>query len=383
MAKEKFDRTKPHLNIGTIGHVDHGKTTLTAAITKVLSLANPKVAFRSFDSIDKAPEEKERGITIAIAHVEYETDKRHYAHVDCPGHADYIKNMIDREVERMKIPFLESPFLVMAKPYADLLLRARDVARVFKPYGFRLWHSFHYADDYTEPVVAYFSGARSWVYTKKNMNWGRRSWYLRSILATRIAAQNSDMMRDFFANRFFRRKARSVPRGVDTAYFHPNTAPSLRLREKYGITPGQIVVGCVAHMVRVKGHPTLLEAIAQVSDVQLLLAGKPLDREYTAILERMIQDLGIQDRVKFLGEVSNIPAFLAEVNISVLPTWAKWRMEGCPVALLEAMACGKTCIATDIPGSRDLLEDEKSGRIDPLPQKISLFLSTSSIMMLN
>jgi len=94
MAKEKFDRTKPHLNIGTIGHVDHGKTTLTAAITKVLSLYNPKVSFRSFDSIDKAPEEKERGITIAIAHVEYETDKRHYAHVDCPGHADYIKNMI-------------------------------------------------------------------------------------------------------------------------------------------------------------------------------------------------------------------------------------------------------------------------------------------------
>jgi len=94
MAKEKFDRTKPHLNVGTIGHVDHGKTTLTAAITKVLSLANPKVAFRSFDSIDKAPEEKERGITIAIAHVEYETEKRHYAHVDCPGHADYVKNMI-------------------------------------------------------------------------------------------------------------------------------------------------------------------------------------------------------------------------------------------------------------------------------------------------
>jgi elongation factor Tu len=94
MAKEKFDRTKPHLNIGTIGHVDHGKTTLTAAITKVLSQANPKVSFRSFDSIDKAPEEKERGITIAIAHVEYETDNRHYAHVDCPGHADYIKNMI-------------------------------------------------------------------------------------------------------------------------------------------------------------------------------------------------------------------------------------------------------------------------------------------------
>src|ERR1700716_1477779 len=94
MAKEKFDRSKPHINIGTIGHIDHGKTTLTAAITKTLSKHNPKNKFRSFDSIDNAPEEKARGITIAVAHVEYETANRHYAHVDCPGHADYIKNMI-------------------------------------------------------------------------------------------------------------------------------------------------------------------------------------------------------------------------------------------------------------------------------------------------
>ena len=94
MAKEKFDRSKPHCNVGTIGHIDHGKTTLTAAITKTLAKHNPKNTFRSFDSIDNAPEEKARGITIAAAHVEYETANRHYAHVDCPGHADYIKNMI-------------------------------------------------------------------------------------------------------------------------------------------------------------------------------------------------------------------------------------------------------------------------------------------------
>jgi elongation factor Tu len=94
MAKEKFDRSKPHVNVGTIGHVDHGKTTLTAAITRVLAKNNPKIQFRSFDSIDNAPEEKARGITIATAHVEYETKNRHYAHVDCPGHADYVKNMI-------------------------------------------------------------------------------------------------------------------------------------------------------------------------------------------------------------------------------------------------------------------------------------------------
>ena len=94
MAKAKFERTKPHVNVGTIGHVDHGKTTLTSAITKHLASKNSSIEFRSFDSIDNAPEEKERGITIAVAHVEYETDKRHYAHVDCPGHADYIKNMV-------------------------------------------------------------------------------------------------------------------------------------------------------------------------------------------------------------------------------------------------------------------------------------------------
>jgi elongation factor Tu len=94
MAKKRFERTKPHLNIGTMGHIDHGKTTLTAAITKVLHERNPEVPYTPFDQIDKAPEEKQRGITISIAHVEYETDHRHYAHVDMPGHADYIKNMI-------------------------------------------------------------------------------------------------------------------------------------------------------------------------------------------------------------------------------------------------------------------------------------------------
>src|SRR5256712_10081030 len=109
MAKKKFERTKPHVNIGTIGHIDHGKTTLTAAITKVLA-EKGEADFRPFDSIDNAPEERARGITIAIAHVEYETDKRHYAHVDCPGHADYIKNMITGAAQ------MDGAILVVAAP---------------------------------------------------------------------------------------------------------------------------------------------------------------------------------------------------------------------------------------------------------------------------
>ncbi|KAA0239726.1 MAG: elongation factor Tu [Dehalococcoidia bacterium] len=109
MAKAKFERTKPHVNVGTIGHVDHGKTTLTAAITKVLALKG-EAEYRAFDSIDNAPEERARGITIAIAHVEYETDARHYAHVDCPGHADYIKNMITGAAQ------MDGAILVVAAP---------------------------------------------------------------------------------------------------------------------------------------------------------------------------------------------------------------------------------------------------------------------------
>ncbi|MCB0238308.1 MAG: GTP-binding protein, partial [Anaerolineae bacterium] len=109
MAKKTFVRNKPHVNVGTIGHIDHGKTTLTAAITRTLSLKGG-ASFRAFDSIDNAPEEKARGITIAIAHVEYETENRHYAHVDCPGHADYIKNMITGAAQ------MDGAILVVAAP---------------------------------------------------------------------------------------------------------------------------------------------------------------------------------------------------------------------------------------------------------------------------
>jgi glycosyltransferase involved in cell wall biosynthesis len=272
---------------------------------------------------------------------------------------------LDLEVGRTGIPLIEAPFTVSAKPYSGLIHRARNAAQVFRGYGFQLWHSFHYSDDYTEPVIAHFSGARAWVYTKKNMNWGRRSWYIRTLLANRVAVQNSDMMRDFFSGPFFRGKARPVARGVDTELFHPDVLPKLRLREKYGLSKEQIVVGCVAHLLPVKGHPTLLEAVSRVPNVRLLIAGKHLDEEYSKVLERQVEDLRLKKRVLFLGNITDVPAFLSEINIFVLPTWAKWRMEGCPVALLEAMACGKACIATDIPGSRDLIEHGKSGWIVP------------------
>lgn len=272
---------------------------------------------------------------------------------------------LDREVEDLGFPLLEAPFAIQARPLNSLLLRVRAAAREFQPYHFHLWHSFHYSDDYTEPLIARFSGARGWIYTKKNMGWNRRSWYLRTILATRIGAQNTDMLRTFFADRALRGRVRLIPPTIDPDYYQPGVPRRLHLRERLGIPPESPLVGTVAHLVPVKGHPTLLQAVARLPEVHLLLAGKPLDLEYATLLKQMAADLDITNRVHFLGDIHDVPGLLVELDVFVLPTWARWRMEGCPVALMEAMACERACVATDIPGSRDLIEHRKTGWLVP------------------
>jgi glycosyltransferase involved in cell wall biosynthesis len=269
---------------------------------------------------------------------------------------------LDKEVAAMGIPFIEAPFTVPALPYFSLPFRAWNAAQVFRPYQFELWHSFHYSDDYTEPIIAHLSGASAWVYTKKNMNWGDRAWHLRTLFATRIAAQNTEMLQKFFANRLAHRKARLVPRGVDTDRF--SAAPQLLNQNgKHGLgtTNGSIVATCVAQLVPVKGHPTLLNALAQVSGVELLIAGDPLDKDYVSFLRDLIIKLKIKNRVRFLGSVRDIPQLHAQSDFFILPT----KMEACPVSLLEAMSCGKACIVSDIPGVRDIIEDGKNGLLVP------------------
>ncbi len=302
----------------------------------------------------------------AMLNIVERLDKNKFAPAVCVSRKG---GQLDREVEAMGIPFIEANFTVPARPYSSLPLRAWKAARTFRPYKFDLWHSFHYADDYTEPLIARLSGAKAWVYTKKNMNWGQRSWRLRTLFATRVAAQNTDMLREFFRGS---RKVRLVPRGVNTDRFCPSTVPTLNLRHEFDISRAATVATCVAQLLPVKGHPTLLEALARAPGVELLIAGEPLDQNYAASLKELSVNLKINDRVRFLRGVREVPELLAESDLFILPTLGRGRMEGCPVALLEAMSCGKACIATDIPGSRDIIEHGKSGLLVPPEDVTSL-----------
>lgn len=270
---------------------------------------------------------------------------------------------LDDEVRRLGIPLIEAQYYFAAKPYTSLLKRIINTAKLFKPYGFDLWHSFHYADDYTEPLVAYFSGAKGWVYTKKNMNWHSNAWHLRSLLAKAIAVQNNDMLRDFFAGRSYQHKTSMIPRGVDTEKFSPRHDGSREIRQTHEMDENAVLIGCVAHLVPVKGHPTLIEAAERSKNVHVFLAGKPMDEIYSLQLHEQVERLGLSKIVHFLSNVADIPGFLAQMDIIAMPSLK--RGEGCPVALLEAMACAKACVATDVPGSRDIIEDGLSGLLVP------------------
>lgn len=270
---------------------------------------------------------------------------------------------LDQEVEKLGIPFLEAQFTVPASPKWSFLSRAKKASRFFRPYGFQLWHSFHYSDDYSEPVIAYFAGASSWIYTKKNMSWHHRAWYLRSYLASGIAAQNHDMLDNFFKHQLLRKKVSVIPTSVDIDLYHPDTPSRLNLRSTLNIPSTTVLVGCVAQLVPVKGHPVLLKAVSKIPDVHLIVAGAPLNAEYVEGLKRLVNELRIEDRVHFLGRVTDVPALLSELDIFVLASTSTG--EGCPVALLEAMSAGKACIATDIPGSRDILKGSNGGWLLP------------------
>ena len=194
------------------------------------------------------------------------------------------------------------------------------------------------------------------------------AWALRTLFSTRVAVQNSSMLQDVLRTPVRRPPATLLPPGVETDRFHPDTPDRLQLRRKLGLPPGAVVVGSVANLVAVKGHPVLIDAIARVPGCYLWLAGKELDARYAEGLRRQIAQLGIGDRVFFLGSIADVPALLAELDVTVLAS----KNEGCPVALLEAMAGGRACIATRIPGPLDVVDDGRNGRLVPYGDAVAL-----------
>lgn len=284
---------------------------------------------------------------------------------------------IEAELEARGIPLLVLPFTIPPKPYVSLPQRARQAARAFAPFNFDLWHSFHYADDYTEPLIARFAGAKGWIYTKKSMMWGSRAWIMRSILATRILADNNDMPKMFFDRYGLQKKLTVIPHGVDLNHFKPFPVNNDSFKQSFEIPKEATLVGLVAHLVPVKGHDLLIEAASLIPSIHLLFAGRMSHQDYGAQLSNQAQALGIRDRVYFLGDVVDVPGFLAQMDIIAMPSMK--RGEGCPVALLEAMACAKACVATDVPGSRDIIEDGVSGLLVPAQDAAALAVAIKQL----
>ncbi|MGB5159648.1 MAG: glycosyltransferase family 4 protein [Thermoanaerobaculia bacterium] len=297
-----------------------------------------------------------------LVHIVSNLDRDRYRPSVCVARLGDVP--LEHHLRGLGVPLFETASTVAGKPWSTLFWRALQRSREFRGKGFDLWHSFHYLDDYSEPLIARLSGAKAWVYTKKNMSWNRRSWWLRSQLAHGIAAQNRDMLRDFFSSPSLRRKTQYVPSGVDVDRYCPlpeerDAAADLR-------------AGCVAHLLPVKGQDTLVQAAAEVPGLQVLLAGRADEGEYARSIGQQIERLDLRDRVLTVGMVEGVDEFLRHLDIFVLPSLGRGRMEGCPVALLEAMSTGLACIATDIPGNRDLIVNDESGLLVPPEDPVTL-----------
>jgi glycosyltransferase involved in cell wall biosynthesis len=268
---------------------------------------------------------------------------------------------LEREVKRQGVVLLDHPFTVPVRPYRSLPSRAWAASRAFLPHRFALWHSFHYSDDYTEPLVAKLAGARAWVYTKKNMSWGGRAWRLRSLLADRIVTINTAMAGRFFGDRWNGPKVRYQPRGVDTGKFSPGSADPI-LRRSWGFAPDSFVVAHVANFTPVKDHPLLLRALARAdARVCLVLAGAPLDETYVASVRDEVARFGLAQRVRLPGRVDDVVTLLRTADAFAFCS----RDEGFAVAVIEAMACGLPCAATDFDSLRDLHAPGETALVTP------------------
>lgn len=286
---------------------------------------------------------------------------------------------LDREVEKMGVPLLEFPFMVPLAPRITFLQRLHRAAALFRPYRFSIWHSFSYRDNYSEPLVAFWAGAKHWLYTKSNMGWGSRAWVIKSLFAEKIVIQNHDMKK-MYAGPFLKSKPVLIQRGVNLEAFRPSPA-SGGLRRRLSVPEDHMLVGCVAIILPRKAQAYLIEAAARVPGVSLVLAGPELDKEYADFLKKRAVELHVETRVFFLGEISNVAEILKEIDVFALPSSS----EGCPVALLEAMASGKPCVVADAPGNREVIRHGENGftvpahSVDDLAASIALLKHDSAL----
>lgn len=266
------------------------------------------------------------------------------------------------EVIAKRLPLIVQPFMAKEQDaWVHKVRKAKLMAADFKRLDFDIWQSFNWSSDFSEAMVARWAGAK-FVYVKKNMNWGRKAWKTKSMLSSAIIARNSTMPETFFAKKAYRKKVHLVAGGVDTEKFKPSF--NMAIREELNIPLRAMLACCVAHIVRSKDQATLIKAISRIEGAYLVLAGAVRDEVYKTELDELVKKLGVTDRVKFIGTGYDVNDILNASNAFVLPTSLyKGHEEGCPVAVLEAMAAGTPCIVSDVAGSRDIIQHGKTGLV--------------------
>lgn len=270
---------------------------------------------------------------------------------------------LDEEVKRLNIPVLVQPFTVSIRPRSRLLFRAWQAAHTFKTLSIDIWHSWHYLDDYSEPLVARLAGVKKWGYTKKNMSWGSNGWRLRSWIAHYIVADNPQMLDRFFASRTLRNKTRVITHGIDIDKFRPLVTNN-NLRQSLNIPQNAALIGCIGTLIPLKEQATLIKSIHACRTKPYLVLIGDGDEAYKVELNKLITDLKLQEQVFFLGRRANdeLPVLLNELDVVALTS----RSEALGVVLLEAMACAIPCVATRCGGPEQVIDDGENGLLVPV-----------------
>lgn len=276
-------------------------------------------------------------------------------------------NLYD-EIVKKGYPVLVSDFMIdERRSMYHKIAGARNLSRFFRDYKFDIWQSFNWSSDFTEALVARWAGAQ-YVYVKKNMNWHRRAWKVKSLLSAAIVARNTTLIQKYFSGNLFAGKTFYVPGGVQVRNLTPSSHPGFRV--KIGIPAGATLISCIAQLVRVKDQATLILAASKFDNCYVVLAGAERDKVYAQELKELVARNSLNNRVFFIGPIDNVYDLLVESDMFVLPTTSRnGHEEGCPVALLEAMSAGVPCIASNVAGSRDLIDHEECGFLFP-PENI-------------